>query len=316
MPDLIYLFTGNDMFLVENAVESLVKSLDIDPFNVLSYDLTEQSMDQLLQEMNTISFFADKKIIKVKNPWFFYEDKTDDLLPDLIRYFHSPNEDTTVIFMTTKALDSSLNVVKEAKKYIRIETVKDMDKDAFKPYVKAQFDALRYQIDEQAIDELLERTNYDVSLLNNEIAKLKLFAFDEKKISLKDIKQLVSRNLEENIFELTNAVIARNKKRILEVYYDLLEKNEDPIRIISSISVKLKETIQSRQLLDKGYTQDMIASYFGVKSAKAYYMVKNAQQMKKVDLESLYERLSNLDYDIKSGRIDKKLGLELFLLEV
>jgi DNA polymerase-3 subunit delta len=85
---------------------------------------------------------------------------------------------------------------------------------------------------------------------------------------------------------------------------------------LSSISIKLKETIQTRQLLDKGYTQDMIASYFGVKSNKAYYMVKNAQQIKKTDLESLYERLSNLDYDIKSGRIDKKLGLELFLLEV
>ena len=316
MPELIYLFYGNDMFLVENAVESLVKTLDVDPFNVLSYDLSEQSMDQLLQEMNTISFFSDKKIIKVKSPWFFHEDKQDDLIPDLIRYFHNPNEDTTVIFMTAKPLDQGLQVTKEAKKYIRIEQVSDMDKDAFKPYVKKEFDSIKYQIEDQAINELLERTNYDISLLNNEMAKLKLFAFDEKKISLKDIKQLVSRNLEENIFELTNAVVAKNKKRILEVYYDLLEKNEDPIRILSSISIKLKETIQTRQLLDKGYTQDMIASYFGVKSNKAYYMVKNAQQIKKTDLESLYERLSNLDYDIKSGRIDKKLGLELFLLEV
>ena len=136
MPEFIYLFYGNDMFLIENEVESLVKSLDVDPFNVLTYDLSEQSMDQLLQEMNTISFFADKKIIKVKNPWFFHEDKSDDLLPDLVRYFNKPNEDTTLIFMTTKALDHGLAVTKEAKKFARIEHIKDMDKNAFKPYVK------------------------------------------------------------------------------------------------------------------------------------------------------------------------------------
>ena len=247
MPELMYLFYGNDMFLVDNAVDQLVTSLNVDPFNVLSYDLSEQSMDQLLQEMNTISFFADKKIIKIKNPWFFHEVRDDDLLPDLIRYFHSPNEDTTVIFLTTKPIDNGLTVTKEAKKYIRFEPVSDMEKSAFKPYIKNQFESLKYTIEDLAINELLERTNYDISLLNNEISKLKLFAYDEKRITLKDVKQLVPRNLEENIFELTNAVVSKNKKRILEVYYDLLEKNEDQIRIISAIGSKLKETIQTKQ---------------------------------------------------------------------
>jgi DNA polymerase III subunit delta len=316
MPDLMYLFIGNDPFLVDNAVEQLVKKLDVDPFNVLTYDLDEHGLDELLQEMNTISFFADKKIIKIKHPWFFYEEKTDDYLSDLIKYFHNPNEDTTLIFMLERGMDASLPATKEAKKYVRIETVADMAKEDFKPYVKKAFESLKYTIEDLAVDELLERTNFDISMLNNEIAKLKLFAFDDKRIALKDIKQLVARNLEENIFELTNAVLAKNKKRILEVYYDLLEKNEDPIRIIFNISSKLKETIQTKQLLEKGYNQEAIASYFNVKSSKAYYMVKNAQQISKQNLESLYEKLSNLDYDIKSGRMDKKLGLELFLLEV
>ncbi len=316
MPDLMYLYIGNDSFLVENAVEVLVKKLNVDPFNVLTYDLDEHGLDELLQEMNTISFFADKKIIKVKNPWFFYEDKSDDYLSDLIKYFHSPNEDTTLIFMLERGMDASLPATKEAKKYVRIETVEDMAKEDFKPYVKKAFDSMKYSIEDLAVDELLERTNFDISMLNNEMSKLKLFAFDEKRITLKDIKQLVARNLEENIFELTNAVLAKNKKRILEVYYDLLEKNEDPIRIIFNIASKLKETIQTKQLLEKGYNQEAIASYFNVKSSKAYYMVKNAQQISKTNLESLYEKLSNLDYDIKSGRMDKKLGLELFLLEV
>lgn len=45
-------------------------------------------------------------------------------------------------------------------------------------------------------------------------------------------------------------------------------------------------------------------------------MVKNAGSQKIKDLENYFEKLSTLDFKIKSGEIDKKIGLELFLLEV
>lgn len=316
MPDYLYIYQGIDTFLVENAVESLVKTLNVDPFNILTYDLEEQTIDHLLQEMTTVSFFSDKKIIKVKNPWFFYESSKEEGISDLIRYFKNPNEDTFVIFYLSKALDQSILISKEAKKYCRIELIKDMDKKDFEPYVKSVFKTFDYQIDDLATKELVERTNFDIVLLNNEVEKLKLYKMDQKQIALDDIIRLVSRNLEENIFELTNAILAKNKRRIMEVYGDLLEKNEDPIRIISQTSSKLKETIHTKKLLEKGYTQEKIAEFFNVKPGRAYYMVKNASSLKSRDLEKYFKRLTELDYQIKSGQIDKKIGLELFLLEV
>lgn len=316
MLDLVYIYQGSDSFLVENAVDSLVDSLDVDPFNILTYDLEEHSLDELLQEITTISFFSDKKIIKVKNPWFFYESSTEEGIGDLIKYFKNPNEDTTLIFMVSKSLDNSLPISKEAKKHIRIEVIKDMDKKDYLPYVEKTFAQYGYSINQDALTELVERTNYDFNLLNNEINKLKLYTYDIKKITLSDVKLLTTRNLEENIYELTNAIIAKNKKKILEVYGDLLEKNEDPVRIVAQISAKLKETINTKMLIQSGYTQDMIASHFNIKSGRAYYMVKNAGSQKIKDLENYFEKLSTLDFKIKSGEIDKKIGLELFLLEV
>lgn len=316
MPDCLYIYQGIDAFLVESAVENLVKSLDVDPFNILTYDLEEHTIDQLLQEITTISFFSDRKIIKVKTPWFFYESSNEEGINDLIKYFKNPNEDTFVIFYLTKALDTSIQISKEAKKYCRIEQIKDMDKKDYEPFVKKVLNTHGFMIDDLAVKELIERTNYDIVLLNNEMDKLKLYKDEEKNITLNDIKALVPRNLEENIFELTNALLAKNKKRIMEVYSDLLEKNEDPIRIISQVSQKVKETIHTKMLIDKGFNQDKIAEYFNVKPGRAYYMVKNASSLKGKDLERYFLRLTDLDYQIKSGQIDKKIGLELFLLEV
>lgn len=315
MGDYLYAITGEDIFLIENKVEQIIKSRNVEPFNVITYDLSETDVFEFIEEIMTVSLLSDEKVIKVKNPWFFYEQRSDDLSP-LIQYFKNPKEDTTVIFIINKPINETLEVSKEAKKYVRFEGIKAMKKDEYEPYIKNYFSSKGYKIEDGAVKELLERVNYELHLMHAEIEKLELFAYDDKKIELKDVIMLVPRNLEDNIFELTNAIIARNKKRMLEVYYDLLVKNEDPVNIISRIASQFKQLITTKRLLEKGYRQHEIKNYFDVSDGKAYYIVLNANNLKSDVLNKYYESLSNLDFEIKSGAIDKKLGLELWLLKV
>ncbi len=315
MDDYLYAFLAEDLYLVENKVEKLIDDLKIEPFNVLSYDLSETDVFEFLEEIMTVSLLQDNKLIKVKNPWFFYEKRNDDL-SSLLQYFKNPKDDTIVVFILDKPLNDSLEVTKEAKKYVRFETISLMKKDEYEPYLKNYFQTKGYKIEEEAIKELLERVNYEFHLMHSEIEKLELYAFDDKKISLKDVKLLVPRNLEDNIFELTNAITARNKKRMLEVYYDLLVKNEDPVNIIGRIASQFKQMITTKNLLEKGYRQHEIKNYFDVSEGKAYYMIKNANEIELDVLNNYYESLSNLDFEIKSGSVDKKIGLELWLLKV
>ncbi len=310
----LYAIIGDDIYLVENEVESIILKLKVDQFNVLTYDLDEQELQDFLQEITTVSLLADKKVIKVKNAWFFNE-KRDVDLSQLIAYFKNPKTDTTVIFMLTEDFDDTLQISKEAKKYVRIEHLESIAKKDLPDYVKATLEKYKYSITKQAIDELLERVKYDFHSLSNEIEKLKLFAFDSKKITLDDIKLLVPRNVEDNLFELSSAVIAKNKKKALEIYYDLIMKNIDPVAIIGNLSAKIKETMTAKHLLKFGYSQQSIADYFNVGLGRAYYMIKNANGQTFKILERYYDSLATLDYLIKSGQTEKKLGLELWLLE-
>lgn len=315
MSDYLYAITGEDLFLIEDKVTQIISNLNVEPFNVITYDLSETDVFEFIEEIMTVSLLSDEKVIKVKNPWFFYEKRTDDLTP-LIQYFKNPKEDTTLIFIIDKPINETLEISKEAKKYIRFEGIEVMKKDEYEPYIKSYFNSKGYKIEDDAIKELLERVNFQLHLMHKEIEKLELFAYDNKKIDLKDIKMLVPRNLEDNIFELTNAIIARNKKRMLEIYYDLLVKNEDSVNIISRIASEFKQLITTKRLLEKGYRQHEIKDYFDVSTGKAFYIIKNANGLNSDVLNKYYESLSNLDFEIKSGAIDKKLGLELWLLKV
>lgn len=313
MKDYIYAFVGEDDFLIKNEVDQLVKKLKVEAFNVLTYDLEELELYEFLQEITTVSLLSDKKVIKVKNAWFFYEDRGENL-QSLIHYFQNPKTDTTLIFLLKKDVDSNFLISREAKKYIRFEVVDKMEEKDFYPYIKNYFAELKYQISDEAINELIDRVNYDFNSLYNEIEKLKLFAYDDRKITLKDINLLVPRNLEDNIFELSNAIIAKNKRKALEIYYDLLTKNETPVNLILNISYKLKEIITTKHLLDQGYNEKSIMDYFNVSKGRAYYMIKNANSMAMPQLKKYYDTLADLDFKIKSGEMEPKLGLELWLL--
>ena len=313
MAESIYLYYSNNDFLLNHAVEDKIKELNVDPFNIVKYDLLENPYDDVLEDLQTVSFFAEKKVIVVRNIQEL--EKADEyLLQSYLNYFEKPNPDVVVIVVMNELLPESSALGAALFKFAFIEKVKEMDKKEYPDFIRNMFKKYSYTITDDAIEALLERTNLDFNLINQEAEKLMLFAYETKEINERAVLLLVSRNLEENIFELTNALLSKNQAKTIEIFYDLIARNEDPLRILNNIVSKVRELMHTKLLLDKGYRQDQIAEHFHIKSGRAYYLVKNAQAIPFAQLENHLKKLSKLDYDIKSGKIDKKLGLELYLL--
>jgi DNA polymerase-3 subunit delta len=313
MAEAIYLYHSTNEFLLNHYVEQKIKEFNLDPFNIIKYDLLENSSDDILEDLKTVSFFAEKKLILIRNIQEI-EKEEEFVLNDFISYLSNPNPDVILMILLPELLKDSSILGQALFKYAFIEKIKDMEKKDYPDFIKNMFRKYQYQITDDAVEQLLDRTNLDFNLINQEAEKLMLFAYDTKEINEKAVLLLVSRNLEENIFELTNALLSKNLTRTIEIFYDLIARNEDPLRILNNIVGKVRELMHTKLLIDKGYRQDMIAEHFHIKSGRAYYLVKNAQSIEFSQLENHLKKLSKLDYDIKSGKIDKKIGLELYLL--
>lgn len=313
MAEAIYVYHSTNDFLLNLTVEEKIKEFKVDPFNIIKYDLLENTSDDILEDLQTVSFFAEKKVIIVRN--INELEKEDDyVIKNWVSYLEKPNPDVILICPIPEVLKENTPIGGALFKYAYIEKVKDMDKKDYPEFIRNMFKKYGYQITDDAIESLLERTNLDFNLINQEAEKLMLFAYDTKEITERAVLLLVSRNLEENIFELTNALLSKNQAKTIEIFYDLVARNEDPLRILNNIVGKVRELMHTKLLLEKGYRQDQIAEHFHIKSGRAFYLVKNAQSIHFQSLENHLKKLSKLDYDIKSGKIDKKLGLELYLL--
>ncbi|MCR3906782.1 MAG: DNA polymerase III subunit delta [Tenericutes bacterium] len=313
MAEAIYLYHCTNEFLLNHTIEEKIKEFNVDPFNIIKYDLLENPSDDILEDLQTVSFFAETKVIVIRNIEEL-EKEDEYVINSWISYFEKPNPDVILIIAVSQLLPDTSALGAALFKYAFIEKVKDMEKKDYPEFIKNMFKKYQYTITDDAVDALLERTNLDFNLINQEAEKLMLFAYDTKEIHEKAVTLLVSRNLEENIFELTNALLSKNQTKTIEIFYDLIARNEDPLRILNNIVGKVRELMHAKLLLDKGYRQDQIAEHFHIKSGRAYYLVKNAQSVNFQILENHLKKLSKLDYDIKSGKIDKKLGLELYLL--
>ena len=313
MQELIYIYKGKNTYLNQLEINKKVSTFDIDPFNINRYDLIENKSNDVLEELQTISLFSDRKIVIVKHIEEI-ENLSDKAFTMWEKYFKNPNPDVVLLIDLNTSYDISKRVSDLIYSYGYTIEVEDIEKDKYPEFVLKLLKEDGYDMDKNAILMLLERTNYEFNLLTQELTKLKIYKIDTKKINESDVLSLVPKNLEDNIFELTNAMIANQSARMIEIYEDLMRQNEDPLRILNFIANKLRELFHTRLLLNKGYGKAEIAQHFNYSSGRTYYLMKNASSMSVEQIEKQLKKLTQLDYEIKSGLKHKKLGLELFLL--
>lgn len=315
MLDQVTTIYGNNKYLTNQEVRRLSLLSKIDDFNISKYDLTEADFFDILEDLNTGSLFSDEKLIIIKEAdELFKLDESFQL--SLVKYLKNPNPEVYLILVFKELLNSTSTIGKAILNYTKIIEIKDMTKDMFPDYIKKMLKEKEYLIETDAVNELLVRTDYDLILVEQELEKLMMFESISKKIELDTVVKLVSRNLEENIYELTNNLVIGNQIKTIEIYYDLIARSEDPIRIINSIGNKVRQLIQTRLLLEDNLSQEQIAEKFNIKSGVAYYLIKSAKELDLKRLEDILEKLARLDFDIKTGKIDKKIGLEILILGV
>lgn len=312
----IYVLSGTDNYLLEVEKNNIVKEHMIDDFNISSYNFIDSNPLEILNEVTTISLFGEKRMVVVSNPELLKNTyKNADVVNKYINYFKSQNEDTILVFLCNFPLNESLEINKILLSYATYKKIDEITGDNLLDWIKKSCLEKGYKIDDFSANELIERTSSDTMSIMNELDKLMLYNND-KNITLKSVKLLVSKGLEDNIYNLLNAFLAHDSKKLLEIYDDFVTLNEDEMRIISSINNKLEEIMYTKVLLNQGLGKEQIASYFKVKPGRAYYMIEAARKMNDYVLKDLIKRITDLDYKIKTGTIDKRLGFQLFILGV
>ena len=260
----------------------------------------------------TVSFFDEKKMVVIEHvdALASYDDKA---LKQFRSYLENPSSEILlVMYVTTLPERSSFTDLLE--KYTFIERIKPIEGSLLPIHIKKIFDEDGYKIDGRTIQAIIDRTGNNLYLIEQEISKLKAYAYDLKEINFDMVNHLVPRTLEENIFNFSSAYLRGDVKTYMQIYDDLLESKMQPSTIINHLYQTIFLIFQAQKLLQSKYDQESIAHYLGISSGRAYHVVKEARVQNPKALEKLIKDLKELDLNIKSGNQDDRLGFELLLL--
>lgn len=306
----MYLFYGTEEFLIDKEIEKLSKNQEF----INRYDLENTLLEDIIEDANTISLFEEKKLIIVDNAYIFTGTTNKKLLEQNIscleNYLNHINPNTILIFKILKdKLDSRKKIVSLFKKngivkeFNGIDNLNDIVKKMFEPY-------------KLNVELFINRVGKNLSLIEEEINKIKTYKNDDLNISDKEIIDLTHKNIDMDIFKLIDNIILDKKKEALECYNEMLKYGEESIAILILLANQIRIMYQSKELIKLGYTNYDIASILEIHEFRVKKALEKSRTYTSSKLLSYLEKLSDLDFNIKSGMIDKNLALELFILRI
>lgn len=317
--DLIYLFTGTSEIFIKNRMNRIIQSFNKYEYTIIKYDMETTSLSTVLSDAITVPFLEELKIIILKKPKFLTKSATStkDEIKAMLKYLKNPCDSTLLIIdATNTVINQSNEIYKMLKNVARIIDYPDPEEIELKGWIVRSFDANGIDIKDDALTLLLEYIGDDQARLSQEIDKLSSYVGKGGTIRKEDIKLLVPKNINNEIYLLIKAIINHDLALTNQIYDNLITHTKDSLTIFSLISNKFKELLSTYRLLKYGYSQSDIAKFYNVSTGKAYYIVQEARAFKLSDLEFYIDKLAELDYQIKSGKLDKTIGLELLLLKL
>ena len=312
MKNNLYLIVGEDQELINFYLNKIMKEIGLDEEKKINYDMNTSSISDILDEVSMISLFSSEKVVIGYN---FDIGKINDNDRDyLIRYLNNNNSNDRYIILIAGKVDGRSKDYKIFKDKFKIIDLLQVDngKDICK-YVEDYIKDRGYKIDKYNLDYLVELLGNDINNINNEIDKILLYLNDDQVISREVIDKLVSDNIDNIMYEFTNAVLDRDYEKISKMYNDFKMENVGYDYLIGSLGNALRWALVIKILYNQGNSNNEIAKFIGKKEFYVKKMIERLYNYTVDDLCMMIDKLGIIDREYKSGKSNIDM-LELYLL--
>ena len=335
-----YVLAGDEIFLLDRCRAAVLKAFvqpDLRDFCLSDLDLTQTSIFEVLDRAQTPSLMAPFQVIFIRNVRQLYtRGAKKEEFAALDRYFQSPNPQALLLFIAdflripadTRRMDlDDKNRFERLTETLgahcgMVELARVNEEDAMRWTVaKAQEAGLQMETD--AARELVDALGADMMLVSSELEKLLLYTSGRGRITLGDVETMVLSAKQRTLYELTDAISARDRVRALALLQGLLNSSdagEDAAighlymlaRTFRQMLVILEKNVRDSraiwQALWQGFRMPPFAADDLIRQARRY---KNRRELTRA-----LRLVARADLELRSSPPDKRLVLERLVYEL
>jgi DNA polymerase-3 subunit delta len=231
---------------------------------------------------------------------------------------------TTRLILTDGPLSAANPVLKWAQARATDPTVALRQFEAPKPAAVPQWLAQRARARggsiepraAQALADALDREGkVDLRRAESELEKLLVYA-DDRSVTEGDVRELVTSIGLESIFTLMDALADRNGRVATSLLAKFVDAGEPPLRILALVARQVRLLAMTRFLTDRGASVSELNAALGVPPFVVQKLQRQARRFSTPLLVAALRRLAQIDADIKTGKAEATLALDLFVCEL
>ena len=182
-------------------------------------------------------------------------------------------------------------------------------------WIQDHVKSLGGQFTPQAAVTLANQVGDDTRTATQEITKLLTYVNYSRAVDPDDVEHLTPLTAKVGDFDLVNALRDKDGRKAQALLHRSMEE-DDPLRIFQSIVYQVRTLIIARDVLDDHGTVDDFPKSLKISDYPAKFALESVQRFPAEFLEDIYHRLLELDDEIKTGRMDADLALELLVIEL
>ena len=321
------LVTGADQGQFEVMKDQVLKQLGYDPadLNFAYFDMKEVAYKDLELELVSLPFFADEKIVILDHFVDITTAKkrflTDAELKSFEEYLDNPSPTTKLLIFAEGKLDSKRRLVKLLKRDAIVFDAIEPKEQEVRQYFQKWSQEQGLQFADKSFENLLLKSDFQFSEIQKNLFFLQSYKSDGV-IEEKDIVEAIPKTLQDNIFDLTQFILAKKIDQARDLVRDLTLQGEDEIKLIAVMLGQLRTYAQVKILAESGQTESQIASNLGTylgRNPNPYQIKFALRDSRGISWSFLKQAISYLieaDYQIKSGVYEKGYLFEKALLQI
>jgi DNA polymerase-3 subunit delta len=178
------------------------------------------------------------------------------------------------------------------------------------------------KIEADAARELVDALGGDMMMISSELEKLILYVAEKQRITLGDVETMVLAAKQRSLYELTDAISAKDRVRALEMLDAILSSGEGDEAAIGHLYMLAKTfrqmlIISERNVRDTRMLWAALWQGFRVPPFAAEDIIKQARRYKsKRDLTRAIRLIAKTDLALRSNPPSKRMVLEKLVLDL
>ena len=305
----VYLLYGEEAYLRKQYRDKLKEALidDGDTMNNHYYEGKDTKAEEIIDLADTMPFFASRRVMVIENSGWFQKGG------DKIAEYLARIPETTFLIFVESQVDKRSKLYKAVKSKGGISEFVHQDEQTLKRWILGMLKKENKSITETDLQFLLERTGTEMANIKTEMEKLLCYTMEKTVITREDIEEICTKRVQNQIFDMINAIADREQKKALQLYYDLLTLKEPPMRILALIGRQFNLLLQVKELKKKGYSPAIISEKTGLHKFIVGKYESQAARFKTSELREALEACVEADENVKTGKMNDVMSVEILI---